>query len=420
LGLVPQLQFKTTSLLPALQSEPGRATSSRDISRYRSIFVVCQVAVSLILLIGAALFLQSLQHAEFMDPGFHPEKAMAVDLDLKLSRLNEEQGREFYKNLVERVSHLPGVESTAFGDLAPLDIATARTAILLDGYQSAPGQPVFQISSNYISAGYFKTLAIPLVSGSDFTVANHKNSQLVAIINETMANRFWHGQTSLGKTFRLAGNNKLVTVNGVARNVKYRTLGEEPEPHLYLSVEQDYQSSLSLFVRTSSDPARFIETIQKEIRNIRPGIQGFFARTLEQHTSFAMLPARIAAWLSGIFAIIALILSVTGIYGTVGYSIAIQTKEIGIRIALGAEPSQILKWLILRGMILAGIGLVSGMLLALAGTKILAKFLFRISPTDLPTFVVVLLVLAFATLVACYLPARRALRIDPAKAMRDA
>ncbi|MCI0417442.1 ABC transporter permease, partial [bacterium] len=313
---------------------------------------------------------------------------------------------------------LPSVESTALGDLAPLDIATARTAILVEGHQSAPGQPVFQTSSNHINAGYFKTLGIQLISGADFAKTNQRNSQLVAIINETMAKRFWPGETPLGKTFRLAAENRIVTVTGVARNVKYRTIGEEPEPHIYLPVEQNYQPSLSIFVRTSVDPARLLETVQKEIRNVRPGIQGFFARTLEQHTSFAMLPARVAAWLSGIFGFIALILSVTGIYGTVGYSVAVQTREIGIRLALGAKPSQILGWVLTRGMVLAGVGLASGLLLAFAATRLLSRFLYGISATDLTTFLGVLLLLATATLAACYLPARRALRIDPASALR--
>jgi ABC-type antimicrobial peptide transport system permease subunit len=174
-----------------------------------------------------------------------------------------------------------------------------------------------------------------------------------------------------------------------------------------------------VLVRTKGNPALLLESVQREVRSIRPGIQGFFARTLEQHTSFAMLPARLAAWLSGIFGSIALILSLLGIYGTVGYSVAMRTKEIGIRLALGAKPSQILHWILNQGMMITGVGLAAGLLLSFLATRLLSKFLYGISAFDLPTFFGVLLVLSIAAIVACYLPARRALRIDPASALRN-
>jgi predicted permease len=414
LGLVPQLQFRSSSLLPALQTEPGRATSSREASRLRSAFVICQVAVSLVLLISASLFFQSLRNAQFMSSGFEPERGLAVDVDLKSAQLNEQQGKEFYRELVRRVSALPGVESVAFADLAPLDIATGRIPIIVGKQQP------FQVSFNRVSADYFKTLGIRLISGSEFSALTERSGELVSIINETMANRFWPGEVPLGKSFQLKEKNRVVRVIGVAQNVKYRTIGEDPEPHVYMAFEQNYEPSMTVLVRTKSSPGLLLESVQREVRSIRPGIQGFFARTLEQHTSFAMLPARLAAWLSGIFGIIALILSVMGIYGTVGYSVAMRTREIGIRLALGAKPSQILHWILNQGMIITGLGLAAGLLLAFAATRLLAKFLYGISASDLPTFGGVLFVLSIAALAACYFPARRALRIDPAKALRDA
>ena len=418
LGLVPQLQIKTANLLPSLQSEPGRATSGKEASRLRSGFVISQVAASLILLIGAALFLQSLRNARLMDAGFRPERAMAVDIDLNTARLSDENGKLFYKSIVEKIKALPSVESVSLGDLAPLDIATARTGVLIDGQQSAPGQPVFQLSSNFISAEYFKTLGIPLVSGQDFDTAIENSSRLVVIVNETMVKKFWPDQSPIGQSFRLADGNRLLTIIGVARNVKYRTLGEDPEPHIYLPFAQHYQDAMSIFVSTSRDPARLIDIVQKEIRNLNPAVQGFFARTLEQHTSFTMLPARVAAWLSGIFGLIAFVLAVLGIYGTVGYSVAVRTREIGIRLALGAQPSEVLRWVLTKGMTLAMVGLLSGLVLAFIGTRLLSKFLYGISPSDAVTFLGVALVLAFTAILACYFPARRALHIDPAVALK--
>jgi ABC-type antimicrobial peptide transport system permease subunit len=258
-----------------------------------------------------------------------------------------------------------------------------------------------------------------LISGSEFSGLTERSSELVAIINETMANRFWPGEIAIGKSFLLKEKNRAVRVVGVAQNVKYRTIGEDPESHIYIAFEQNYEPSMTVLVRTKGNPALLLESVQREVRSIRPGIQGFFARTLEQHTSFAMLPARLAAWLSGIFGTIALILSVMGIYGTVGYSVAIRTREIGIRLALGAQPSQITRWILNQGMIITAIGLASGLLLSFAATRVLSTFLYGISASDLPTFFGVLLVLSIASIAGCYLPARRALRIDPAKALRD-
>ncbi|HSE40511.1 MAG TPA: FtsX-like permease family protein, partial [Acidobacteriota bacterium] len=330
----------------------------------------------------------------------------------------EEKGKVFYKEVLSRISSLPEVESVALGDLAPLDIATGRSAVLIDGHQSAPGQPIFQLSSNFVSASYFKTLRIPLLSGQDFDETIENSKRLVVIINEIMAKRFWPDKNPIGQTFRLANANRLVTVIGVARNVKYRTLGEDPEPHVYLPFAQHYQDSMSIFVRTSGDPARLINSVQKEIRNVNPAVQGFFTRTLEQHTSFTMLPARIAAWLSGTFGFIALALALLGIYGTVGYSVAVRTREIGIRLALGAQPSQVLQWVLTKGIVLVCIGLAAGLIIAFAGTRLLARFLYGISPADVITFIGVALLLVLTAVLASYFPARRALRIDPASALR--
>jgi predicted permease len=411
LGLVPQIQFRNSSLLPALQTEPGRATSNKEGSRLRSAFVICQVAVSLVLLIGAALFFQSLRNARFMTSGFEPQRGLAVDVDLKTTQLNEQQGKEFYRELKRRLLILPGVDSVAFANLAPLDIATGRIPIIVDKHQP------LQVSFNRVSVDYFKTLGIRLISGSQFTPSLEQNGELATIINETMAHRFWPQEVPLGKTFRL--NDRVVRVIGVAKNVKYRTIGEDPEPHIYIAYEQNYEPSMTVFVRTKGNPALLLESVQREVRSIRPDIQGFFARTLEQHASFAMLPAQLAAWLSGIFGSIALILSIMGIYGTVGYSVAMRTREIGIRLALGAKPSQILKWILNQGMIIIGIGMLAGLLFSFAVTQLLSKFLFGISASDLPTFFGVLLLLSITAIVACYLPARRALRIDPASALRN-
>jgi predicted permease len=333
-----------------------------------------------------------------MDAGFQPDRGLAVDIDLKTARVTPENGKIFYKSILEKIKTVPGVESAALGDLAPLDIATGRSGVLIDGHQSAPGQPVFQLSSNFISAEYFKTLGIALLSGQNFDSTIENSNRLVVIVNETMAKKFWPDRNPIGQTFRLADGNRLLTIIGVARNVKYRTLGDDPESHIYLPFEQHYQDSMSIFVRTVGDPTRFIDIVQKEIRDLNPAVQGFFARTLVQHTYFTMLPARVAAWLTGVLGFIALILAVLGIYGTVGYSVAMRTQEIGIRLALGAQRTQVLRWVVAKGFILAVIGLAAGLILAFAGTRLLSQFLYGISPTDILTFVAVASILGFTAI----------------------
>jgi macrolide transport system ATP-binding/permease protein len=418
LGLVPALRASKWELAATLKDEAGALASDRRKSRFRNLLVTAQVALSLVLLISAALFLQSLQKAQSASPGFDPQNALAMDIDLNPKGFSESQGKQFYRNLLERIAVMPDVQSACLANLAPLDIATPMTSVRIEGYQPPPGQSAIRVSSNTVSSDYFQTLGIPLLSGRDFSDRDNNESPLVVIVNETFARRYFPGEDPLGKQFRHGEKESAIQIIGIARDVKYRTIGEDLTPHMYLPFLQNYDAEHTLIVRTKSDPAVMLSTVQRELQVIDKDVQGFFARTLIEHMGFSLLPARLAATLFGIFGLLALTLAVIGVYGVVSYAVSQRTREIGLRIALGAESTDILKLVMGQGMIsvLAGVGV--GLIAAFALTRIFSSLLFGLSATDPATFTLISLIMTSVALAACALPARRATRVDPMIALR--
>jgi putative ABC transport system permease protein len=417
LGLIPAAR--------SLRGDPFIFLKDRDASlgnpgrsRLRSLLVVSQVALSLLLLICASLFIRSLVEAQSMDPGFQIRNALIMDFEVAPRGYSEAQGRRFYTNLLERMRPLPGIVNATLTDLAPLDPATPRTDVVITGHEPPNGQAALRISSNVVGTDYMAALKIPMFSGRDFTEQDSQDAAKVTIINETMAERFWPGEDPIGKQFRYGEKKEPVQIIGIARNVKYRTLGEEPTPHMYLPFLQNYQQGMSLVVRTEGDPAAMTGTIRRELQVVDKDMQGFFTRTLEQHAGFTLLPARLAAILVGIFGLLALILSVIGIYGSVSYTVSQRTRELGVRIALGAVQRDVFRIVVGQGMKWALLGTVFGLLAAFAVTRFLVSLLYGISPTDPITFILIPLFLAIVALIACYIPARRASKVDPMIALR--
>lgn len=414
LGFVPALHFLRSDFLPALKEESGKATSAPGRSRLRNALVISQVAVSLVLLTCAGLFLRSLQNARTLDLGFDPHHALAVDIDLGSQSLLPEEGAAFFRTLVQDVSRLPGVESATLANLAPLDIATPRLSVRSP---ASSGQEL-RVSRNTVDAVYFRTLRIPLLQGREFSGEDTAMGRRVVIVNETLARRFWPGHDPIGMEILTAEGAALAVV-GVARDVKYRTLGEDPEPHLYLPFAQNSALSMTLLVRTSMDPGSLLTSVQQVIPRVHPSAQGFFARTLDQHTGFAMLPAKLAAVISMVLGVLSLILAAIGIYGSVGYSVSIRTREIGIRMALGATPGTVLLKELRHGMILTGAGIAAGMAAALLLARAASRLLYGITAGDPLTFLTVPVFLALISFLSIYVPAHRIVRVSPATALRN-
>jgi putative ABC transport system permease protein len=418
LGLIPALRSARWDLFSSLKDRASVIAGHPDSSRLRSILLVSQVAFSLLLLICASLLVRSYVRAQSMNPGFEIQNTLAMDFDLDVYGYSETQGIRFYQNLLERLRGLSAVRSATLANLAPLDLATPRTIVVIPGHEPPPGQSSIQISSNIVAPEYFKTMNIPLMEGREFTERDVSGNPNVAVINQTMARKYWPNQDPIGKQFRYGEKAVPVQIVGVARNVKYRTLGEDPTSHLYLPFWQNYSSSMALLVRTERDPSALIGSIRSELQLVDKNVQGFFTRTLVQHTGFALLPARLGAIVVGLFGLLALVLSVIGIYGAVSYSVSQRTREIGVRMALGAQQYDLLRIVIVRGMSFTILGIGAGLVAAFGATRFLRSILYGISPTDSVTFIFIPLLLMIVAFLASYLPARRATHVDPMIALR--
>jgi predicted permease len=430
LGLAPGAHSSRADLATGLKEESAGAVGGRKGSRLRNTLVVAQLALSLVLLTGATLFLRSLQNAQRMDLGFEPRNAIALDIELKSAGFDEQSAQHFYRQLQQRVEAMPGVQSATLVNLAPLDLATPRADVHIDGHEPPPGQTALKISFNRVGLRYFETLHIPLLSGRDFTERDDQARSGVVIVNETMARRFWPGEDAIGQRVRfasesenrqLAGRNMssdVLEVIGVARNVKYRTLGEEPEAHMYVPYLQRFDAGRTLVVRGTGNAAAFIPVVQREVETLNKDVRAFFARTLEQHIGLAMLPSRMAATLSGVFGLMALLLATIGLYGLIAYLVAQRGREIGILMALGAQRSDVVKMVLRLGLRLTGAGILAGLAAAFAVTRLLGSLLHGVSASDPLSFGGVTLLLTGVALLACWLPAQRASRIDPMVALR--
>ena len=420
LGLMPALRASRPDIVSALKEEGAGSSGGGHRSRLRAAFVVVQVALSLVLLVGAGLLLRSLREGLAADPGFDPEGVFAMDFDLDLKGHTPDEGERFYREMVERVKALPGVRSAALANRAPLDISTPTVGAHIEGVAPPPGADALPVSFYRVSPGYFGLLSIPLVAGRDFTARDAEGAPGVVVVNETMARKFWPGQDPLGKSFRLAAGEggRVVQVVGVAKDSKYRTLGEEPTPHLYTPFAQDYDAGMTLLVRAEGDARRAMGGVRAALLTLDRDPQGFFPRTLREHMSVALAPGRIAATLFSVFGALALVLASLGIYGVVAYSVSQRTRELGIRMALGAGREDILRLVVGRGAPPVLLGLALGLLAAFGLTRFLSSLLFGVTPADPVTFAGAPLLLLGVALLACYVPARRAAKIDPVEALR--
>ena len=429
-GLAPALQASRPDLVPALKDEASAAAQGRRRFSLRSLLVVAQVALSLMLLIGAGLFLRSLNNAQTIDPGFNSDKILDAQLNINLLRYTKAQGREFYRQVIERIEALPGVESASLARVVPMSGAGRTSSFLIQG-QPGPdnvsrsegtGPDVenqYTVNTNVIGLKYFSTMGIPLLRGRDFTPQDNEGAPLAAIVNEAFVSRYFDGEEALGKRLSFRGaQGPWSQIVGVARDIKYRTLGEAPRPYVYVALQQNHETGMALHVRTIGDPVSVAGAVRREVQALDQDLPVTSLQPMSAVLGSSLFAARMGAVLLGIFGLLALLLAAVGLYGVMSYTVSRRTREIGIRMALGAQTGNVLRLVLKEGMALVGGGVAAGLIGAAAVTRLLASFLYGVSPLDAPTFAAIPLVLALAALLATYLPARRAAKVDPMIALR--
>src|SRR6185369_8561914 len=414
-GLVPALQATRHNLIPSLKDDSRSYRQHLRRLGLRDGLVIAQLALSLMLLIGAGLFLRSLQNALRFDPGFAAQNLMTASLATRGANLSRQQGRSFYDEAVQRIGSLPDVQSVTLTAVVPVSGGGERRGVQLEGYQPQTGEDT-ELNTNTVGPNYFRTMGIPIVAGRDFNTQDKEGSPRVLIVNEELARRYFGGG-ALGKRLRF-GSDTVSEIVGVARNAKHRSLREAPLPVIYIPLSQEYRGGMTLMVRTAGNPAGVVGAVRNEMRVLNKDVPLFSVETMPERIGDQLATDRMMAVLLSVFGGGGLLLASIGIYGVMGYAVAQRTHEIGIRIALGAEQRDILKLIVGQGLVLILIGVSLGLALAFAATRVLQSVLFGVSASDPVTFGSVVMLLIGVALLACYLPARRATKVDPLVALR--
>jgi predicted permease len=415
-GLSPALQATRSDQLGALKEQTPALSHSRAKARLQNALVVAQIALSLVLMITAGLFARSLQHTLAVDPGFNPRHALVVPVDLGFGQYSESEGRRFERQLIDHVKALPGVQSAALAVDMPLGQLHLHGFVTIAGYVPAPGEQM-AMRRNVVGPDYFRTMGIPILEGRGFDDRDTENSRPVAVVNETMARRYWADQDPIGRTFENSGRDWEVV--GVAKDGKYDALNETPQPYFCLPLRQtDFVKRLHLLVRTAGDPRGAMLPVLQVLQQLSPNLPPPRILTLNQFMDESVQGTAGPAQIVGIFGLLALVLAMVGVYGVMSYSVSQRTHELGIRIALGARRNQILKLALRRGAVISLIGIAIGLAAALALSRVLAGFLYGVKGVDPIAFGVASLGLVLFALAACYIPARRATKVDPMVALR--
>ena len=420
-GLAPAIQASRPDVVPVLKNEtvPGGSPrhGRRSLINLRQALVVSQVALSLISLIAAGLFLRSLRDSQRIDTGFERRGVLVMAFNLGREGYTPERGQVFYRQVVERVAGLPGVRRASIAQNPPFAGGFSRS-VFPEGDDTTTRDRIL-VQVNPVSPGYFETMGIPLARGRDFTEADAPGTPLVVVVNETMAERFWPGKDPIGRRFKFFGDTDFTTVIGVARNAKYNGVVEDPTPFIYQPLRQNYNPAATLHVRTDADAASLAAAVRREVQALDPTLSVFNVRTLEDQVAESLAPLRTNVILLTTFGALALLLASIGLYGVASYAVAQRTREIGVRMALGARPSAVLGLVLGRSLALVAVGLALGLAGAIALSAVVpAELLATVSPRDPTTFAATAFLLAAVALLATYVPARRATKIDPLIALR--
>ena len=416
-GMAPALAAGRGGEWSALAGEGRTVSAGRDRRRLRTLLVGAQVAVSAVLLAVAGLALRSLLNAGRIDPGFDPGGVATVTLAADLRNYSRNQTGALYRTLAERAAALPGVSSVAVATHLPLSFEIRTNQAWPDGVEAPDEKQWPEYDTCAVSHGYLATMGIPLVRGRDFAAAEAAGARPV-IVNETMASRLWPGADPLGRRLRLDADELPWEVVGVARDSKYRTVGEDPRPFLYQPFSVVPEGAATVLVRTAGDPGALLAPLRALAREVDPLVPVLALRTLEEAASAALLLPRAAATVFGVVGLLGVAIAAVGLYGVLAFSVAQRTRELGVRQALGATPRRIVTMVLLQGLWPVGWGAAAGVLIALAATRVMGAILYGVSAADPATYAGVVAVLGLAALLACAVPALRAVRTDPAAALR--
>jgi len=429
-GLAPALRASRPSLIPALKDDAAAFFERTRILSMRNLLVVTQVALSVVLLITAGLFLRSLRHAQTIDPGFDAERIVSLPLNINLLRYTSTQGRQFYRQVLERVEAVPGVESASLARVAVVTGGSSVRSLLIEGRAGSGNQfrsegggaasgDAESVSSNVVGPRYFQTMGIGLLQGRDFNSQDSEDHSKVVIVNEAFVRKHFPSEDALGKRLSFGGpQGPWREIVGVVRTSKYFSLGEAPTPVAYLPLAQNHETGMTLHVRTTVDPATIAGSIRNEVQALEKNLPLGNPETMSVRVANSLYAARMGAILLAIFGGLALLLASIGLYGVMAFAVSRRTRELGIRVALGARPGDVFRLVLRQGMTLVVAGLVVGLCVAAMVTRLLAAFLYGVSTRDTFTFIAIPVLLTLVALLACYVPARRATKVDPLTALR--
>jgi predicted permease len=429
-GLAPALRASRPALIPALKDDAAAFFERTRTFNLRNLLVVTQVALSVVLLIGAGLFLRSLQQARMIDPGFDAEKIVTLPLNINLLRYTRPQGREFYRQVIERVEAIPGVESASLARIAAVSGNTSVRSLLIEGRAgtdnafrregAAPASGDDQsVSSNVVGPRYFQTMRIRMLQGRDFEARDTEDHPLVVIVNEAFVRRHFPSEEPLGKRLSFnATQGPWREIVGVVGTSKYVSLGENPTPIAYIPLLQNHETGMTLHVRTIGEPSSVAGAIRNEVQSLEKNLPLGNPELMSERVANSLYAARMGAILLAVFGGLALLLASIGLYGVMSFAVSRRTREMGIRMALGARPVDVFRLVLRQGMTLVVIGLVFGLLVAAMVTRLLASFLYGVSTSDALTFTAIPVLLTLVALLACFLPARKATKVEPLVALR--
>lgn len=422
-GLTPALQSSRPDLNEVLKEGSRGSTEGARQGRVRSLLVVFEVALTLVLMVGAGLMLKSFYRLSQVDPGFNASNLMTMEINLPNAKYPKQpQVLAFYDRLIQQVETVPEVQAAAAVNVLPLSGSNSSSTFTIEGQPPAPPGERPNADRRNITNAYFRAMGMSVLQGRAFTANDTEKSTPVAIINETMARRFWPGQDVLGKRFKVGApdrnNNPWLEIVGVVADIKHAGLDEEARQEMYLPITQSPARGMILVARTSTDPLDMASVLRNQVLAVDPDQPVGSVASMEQLRSRSLAPRRFSMLLLAVFAAVAIILATVGIYGVISYSVVQRTHEIGIRMALGAQTSDVLKQIIGKGMILVLIGVAVGITAAIGLTHLISKLLYGVSPTDATTYLVISLALAGVALGACFVPARRAARVDPLIALK--